>query len=56
MIMRNISTLSGLRRYRDKLLFVLAYGAIAGAILFAHPFQPAAQSTDSVAIVKAGAN
>ncbi|MCS0494113.1 hypothetical protein NVS89_03315 [Ancylobacter sp. MQZ15Z-1] len=29
---------TGLRRYRDKLLFALAYGAIIGAILFAHPF------------------
>jgi len=29
---------AGVRRYRDKLLFALAYGAIIGAIFFAHPF------------------
>ncbi|WP_197028255.1 hypothetical protein [Bosea sp. 117] len=26
------------RKYRDKLLFALAYGAVAALILFAHPF------------------
>jgi len=30
---------TSLRRYRDKLLFVLAYGAVIGAVLFAHPFR-----------------
>jgi hypothetical protein len=29
---------AGARRYRDKLLFALAYAAIIGAVLFAHPF------------------
>lgn len=29
---------AGIRRYRDKLLFALAYGAVIGAVLFAHPF------------------
>lgn len=36
--MRNAPALSGLRRYRDTLMFVLAYGVIAGAVLFVHPF------------------
>ncbi len=30
---------AGIRRYRDKLLFALAYGAVIGAILFAQPFR-----------------
>lgn len=30
---------TSLRRYRDKLLFALAYGAVIGAVLFAHPFK-----------------
>ncbi|QIB32262.1 hypothetical protein [Ancylobacter pratisalsi] len=29
---------AGFRRYRDKLLFALAYGAIIVAIVYAHPF------------------
>lgn len=27
----------GIRRYRDKLLFALAYGAVVAAVLFLHP-------------------
>ena len=30
---------AGIRRYRDTLLFALAYGAVIGAVLFAHPFR-----------------
>lgn len=30
---------TSLRRYRDKFLFALAYGAVIGAVLFAHPFK-----------------
>lgn len=40
---------AGIRRYRDTLLFALAYGAVIGAVLFAHPFGPA-QAPQPVAV------
>ncbi|MGA0561278.1 hypothetical protein ACO2RV_02430 [Ancylobacter sp. VNQ12] len=45
---------TSLRRYRDKFLFALAYGAVIGAVLFAHPFkqdvpaQSVANATETV--------
>ncbi|MCJ8144257.1 hypothetical protein MKI84_15145 [Ancylobacter sp. A5.8] len=35
--MRKLLRQPGLRRTRDKLLFALAYGAIAAAVLFGNP-------------------
>lgn len=29
---------TGIRRYRDRVLFALAYGAVTAVILFAQPF------------------
>lgn len=40
---------TGFRRYRDTLLFALAYGAVFGAVLFAHPFRNAPDAPSVVA-------
>ena len=41
---------AGTRRYRDKLLFALAYAAIIGAVFFARPFghEPSAPQVAAV--------
>ncbi len=41
------------RRLRHVLMFALAYGAIAAAVLFARPFETA-QAVDAAPIVQAG--
>jgi hypothetical protein len=41
------------RRLRHVLMFALAYGAIAAAVLFARPFETA-QAVDAAPVVQAG--
>ena len=45
---------SSVRRYRDKILFALAYGAVAAVVLFAQPFG-ASQAPANVAALEAPA-
>lgn len=42
------------RRYRDKILFALAYGAVAAVVLFAQPFG-ASQAPANVAALESPA-
>lgn len=42
---------SGARRYRDKLLFALAYGAIIAALVFSYPPHDST-TTSSLAVVQ----
>lgn len=44
---------TGIRRYRDTLLFALAYGAVVGAIFFAHPFRDVPDAPSVVAAAPA---
>lgn len=45
---------AGIRRYRDKLLFALAYAVVFGAVLFAHPFAGTTTAPASPAAIEAG--
>ncbi len=41
---------TGIRRYRDKVLFALAYGAVAAVVLFAQPFGSSQAPADVAAL------